>query len=57
MPKNWQLGTVADNARFIRERARRMSPEEGLTVLEELRSMRYDDPDNPPRLESVFVLQ
>lgn len=52
----WKLGTTSDNARFIRERARALSPEEGLSVLEELRAMTYDDAEAPPRLERVFVL-
>lgn len=51
----WKLGAVADNARFIQERARALSPEEGLSILEDLRAMTYDDPDAPPRLERVFV--
>jgi hypothetical protein len=52
----WKLGSVADNARFIEERAQALSPEEGLAILEELRAMTYDDPEAPPRLERVFVL-
>lgn len=52
----WKLGAAEDNARFIRERAQALSPEEGLTILEELRAMTYDDPEAPPRLARVFVL-
>lgn len=52
----WKLGAAEDNARFIRERAQALSPEEGLTIFEELRAMTYDDPEAPPRLERVFVL-
>jgi hypothetical protein len=52
----WKLGTPADNARFIRERAQLLTPEEGLSILEELRAMTYDDPEAPPQLERVFVL-
>ena len=58
MGSEWtlNLGTMEDGERFIRERARLMSPEDGLTALEELRRVHYDDPENPPRLERVFVL-
>lgn len=52
----WQIGSTADHARFTRERAQALTPEQGLTVLEELRSMMYDDPEAPPRLERIFVL-
>jgi hypothetical protein len=52
----WKLGSAKDNERFIRERAQALSPEEGLSILEELRAMTYDDPEAPPRLERVFVL-
>jgi hypothetical protein len=52
----WKLGSVTDNARFIKERAEALTPEEGLGILEELRAMTYDDPEAPPRLERVFVL-
>ncbi len=54
--KAWKLGSAADNARFIRERARSLVGEEGLRVAEELRATTYDDPESPPRLERVFVL-
>lgn len=58
MAVNWslELGTIEDGRRFIRQRAAAMSPEDGLTALEELRRVHYDDPEDPPRLERVFVL-
>jgi hypothetical protein len=55
-PREFKLGSTSDAARFTRERARALSPEEGLSILEDLRSMAYDDPEAPPRLERVFVL-
>jgi hypothetical protein len=51
-----ELGSLADGERFIRDSARAISPEEGLDALEEIRRAHYDDPENPPRLERVFVL-
>ena len=58
MARDWTLkfGELSDNERFIREAARALSPGEGLAALEELRRAHYDDPENPPGLERVFVL-
>jgi hypothetical protein len=55
---NWTLkfGTLADGQRFIRESVRSTSPDQGLAALEEMRRAHYDDPENPPGLERVFIL-
>lgn len=58
MAREWtlKLGSLADGERFIRESVRATSPEDGLIALEEMRRAHYDDPENPPGLERVFVL-
>lgn len=55
---DWTLkfGSLTDNERFIRESTCATSPEDGLVALEKMRRAYYDDPENPPRLERIFVL-
>jgi len=58
MAKGWTLtlGTLADHDRFKRRAAQAMDAYHGLSALEAMRRAYYDDPENPPRLERVFVL-
>ena len=51
----FQIGSVADNERFIRERARALSPIEGLAAMEELRRGAYEGGASP-RSKIIFSM-